>query len=208
MSGTILSDPNADARSLMKRAPCLCDGEKTGVPCKNFWTVWQKFDAANADGLRTGERSHSCTLTESFLLEWTSEEQPTGCNRYSPRPAEGLFALVQRAVGLVLGLKPNANSRLSSTPGYVRFDADFTAFKPMTLEEIEALREEFPDRPITWSAGKDPSKMSAAEIFSSEPIGMLKPGEQIPGSLSVETQNAVNSIFESGLFDKKEEDNK
>jgi hypothetical protein len=202
---TLLADPNSDDRSLMNRAPCICDGEKTGVPCQSFWAVTQKFDAANADALRSGVKNRQCTLMHGWLLEFVSEEKPTFCNRYSPRPAPGLLALVQRAIGNALGMTPNQNAHFrTSTPGFMRFDDEFNRFHPMTLAEIDRLREEFPDRPVTWGVGKDPSKMSVGDIMNSDPIGILKPGETMPGSLSSETSAFVDGIFDAGFLNKKD----
>ena len=95
---SIIDDPNADARSLMNRAPCVCDGERDGIPCRHYWSVIQKFKAANADALRSGEKNRACMLTAGLVLEFTEEEKPTYCNHYTPRPAPGLVAIVKRKV--------------------------------------------------------------------------------------------------------------
>ncbi len=197
----IIEDPNADARSLMNRAPCVCDGEASGVVCEHFWAVMQKFRAANSDALRSGERQRACTMTPGLVLEFTAEEKPTVCNRYSPRKAEGLVAIVKRAA-TALVMQPKG-------PGYVRFNAEFERFNPMTLEEVAKLREEFPDRPVAWGhqrfGGQSPDTLTADDIMNGPQIGMLKPGEQIPGTLSKETEQALDGLFESkgdGIFDK------
>lgn len=190
----LIEDPNADARSLMNRAPCVCDGEKTGIPCKNFWSITQKFAAANADTLRSGEKQRACTLMNGWPLEFVSEEKPTFCNRYEPRKAPGLVAIVRRAIGL---------------GGYEKYDRAFDTYNPMTPEEIAKLREEFPDRPVVWGAGKNPLSMTAQDIATGPQIGIVTPGEKPPETgLSEETEKGLDGIFGTqdggGIFAKKE----
>ncbi len=206
----IIDDPNADARSLMMRAKCVCNGEANGVQCKHYWGVNQKFRAVNSDSVRRGEQNRSCKHVDGFLLEFVSEEKPTYCNHYEPRGAPGLVALVARAVSLALGLgpksgiasgwidEPTSTKMVISTMGYVAYDKTFESYDPMTNEKIEALRKEMPDRPVVgrWKTS-DPSALSADDIVNGPQIGMLKPGEPIPGlELSKETEAALGGIFD------------
>jgi hypothetical protein len=198
---TLIEDPNADARSLMNRAPCICDGESSSVVCKHYWSVIQKFHAQNADGLRSGEKQRACTLTEGLVLEFTSEEKPTVCNRYEARKETGLVAILKRSANALL-MQPKG-------AGYVRFDSEFAKFNPMTVEEIAKLREQFPDRPVVWGQGKRPDMMTVADIANGPQIGILKPGEEMPGGLSEETDKALDGIFDraapgaEGILSKK-----
>jgi len=181
---TIIEDVNSDNRSLMNRATCVCDGEKNGIPCKYFWSVTQKFRAANADGLRLGEKNRSCTLTPSFLLEFTSEELPTYCNMYEPRKTQGLVQIARRTARAAIGLKPKAGS------GYESYDTVFTKFNPVTPEEQRALREEFPDVP--GFGGMRPDMMNLHDIINGPQIGIVKPGEEPPTlGLSEETERGI-----------------
>lgn len=196
---TLINDPNSDARSLMNRKPCICNGEKTGIQCAHFWSVIQKFPAQNAEAVRDGDKRRACTMAPSFLFEFTDVEKPTRCNRYEPRKEPGLVAIGKRALAEAFGLKQG--------PGYVVFDEDFERFNPVTLEEIEKLREEFPDKPVhdPFMRGKNPLGMSVKDIIEGEQIGILKPGEKLPGTLSEETKAAVDGIFgdASGIDEKK-----
>jgi len=190
---TIIEDPNADARSLMYRAPCICNGEKTGVQCKHFWGFFKKFAAANADTVRDGEKQRSCTLVPGWPLEFVDEEKPTRCNRFEPRKEPGLVAITKRAAVRLVGGKEG--------PGYVRFDDSFERFNPMTEEDIKKLREEFPDRPVVgrFTMGKNPMSMTPDDIINGPQIGIVKPGESAPSSeLSEETSRAVDGLFGSG----------
>jgi hypothetical protein len=193
---TFIEDPGADARSLMLTAPCICSGEKTGHPCRHYWGVNQKFKAANADTVRDGEKQRACTLMPGWPLEFTSEESPTKCNRYEPRPKPGLLALVKRAVGLA--------------SGYEAVYRDFEDYRPMTWDEIQKLREDKPDPvPDPFRAGKDPSQMTVDDIVNGPQIGILKPGESLPGE-SQETKDFVDGLFNrqversDGILTKKD----
>ncbi len=210
---TVLSDPNADARSLMNRRPCVCDGAASGIVCKHFWGLDQRFHAANADAVRRGDIRRNCTMVDGFMLEFTEPEKPTFCNRYTPRKTPGLVAITKRVARAAVGLKPKAGA------GYEPYDVDFDSFKPMTPEEIEALRTAMPDRPIQWQHGMDPSRMNAFDIANSPPINMLAPGEKPKGlELSAETEAALGGIFdrpsptaptasaEGGIFDTPTKD--
>ncbi len=214
---TIVEDPNADARSLMMRAPCVCNGEANGVQCKYYWAIVQKFRAANADAVRSGEKQRGCHLVDGFMLEYTSEEKPTYCNSYEPRVAGGLVALVQRAAAEAVGLAPqagrlpvlNKTSKDYVTWGFVPFDSEYEDFHPMTNEEIAALRKEMPDRPIQWFGNKNPASMTVDDIVNGPQINILKPGEELPTSetLSKESETALDGIFggdkPDGLLTKK-----
>jgi hypothetical protein len=189
---TFIEDPGADRRSLMLNAPGICSGEKTGHPCVHYWAVNQKFRAANADTLRDGEKQRACTVMPGWPLEFTSEEVPTKCNRYTPRPKPGLLALVKRAVGLA--------------SGYESVYADFEDYRPLSAEEIQKLREENPDRPEDALArGKDPTSFTADDIINGPQIGILKPGESLPGE-SKEVNDIVDGLFgkSDGIFNKKD----
>lgn len=207
---TLIDDPNGEARSLMNKAPCVCNGEANGVQCRHYWAVAQKFRAQQADALRTGEKNRACTMTPGLVLEFTSDEKPTGCGRYEPRPAPGLVNIARRVINRALGRAPEEGAKGAVTPpkstaGFVLFDASFEEFRPMTVEEIAKLREMFPDKPVTWSHGKDPRTLTASDIANGPQINMLKPGEQIPGSMSEETSKAVDGIFggdDGGIFKK------
>lgn len=146
-----IDDPNADARSLMMRAPCVCSGEKNGIRCKHYWSVMQKFATANADVVREGKKRRNCTMVPSFMLEFDETDAPTFCDRYEPSPAGGLVNIVRRAVRHMTGTapKPVGNPELSkNASGYVGYDAAFEVFRPMTADEIEKLRAANPDRPV------------------------------------------------------------
>jgi len=196
---TLIEDPNADARSLMYRAPCVCTGAANGIRCKHLWSVAQKFRAQNADAMRLGEKHRSCTLTDSFLFEFTSEEEPTYCDRYEPKKEPGLVAIGKRVSARLLGRKKG--------PGYVTYDQGFARFNPMTIKEIQKLREEFPDQPM-WGSGKSPLMMTMDDIANGPQIGIVKPGEEAPPSgLSPETEKELDGIFGSGsggIFNKDE----
>lgn len=196
---TFIEDPAADARSLMHRAACICDGERTGIPCKHYWSVIQKFRAANADSLRSGEKQRACTLCPSFLLEWTTEEQPTFCGRYEPRKTPGLIALVKRAARSAAFLPPKAGQ------GYEARNLDFETFRPLTKEEIEQLRKEMPDEQFAnQQSGKPPTSWTVDDIVNGPQIGILKPGEQLPSQgLSSDTEKALDEMF--GTSAKEEE---
>lgn len=214
---TIIADPDAEARSLMNRAPCICDGEKTGIQCKHFWSVIQKFDAANADTMRRGESNRACTLMAGWPLEFVSEEKPVYCRRYEPRKEEGLFALIQRAVLGAAFLGPSAGQRRGlervprvrglpskkGTGGYVRYDEYFNEFNPMTQPEIEQLRRENPDQPGRFGRGKNPLSMTVDDI-AANPVNMLKPGEAMPGGLSPEVDRALDDLFDPKNPPKKD----
>ena len=208
----IIEDPSADARSLMYRSPCVCDGEASGIQCKHFWGIWQKFRAANADAVRRGEKQHACTLTNGLVLEYTTEEKPTYCVRYEPRKAQGLVNIVKRAAIACVGFTPQDGSgcvggtkKHKATAGYTGFDVEFAAYRGMTIEEINKLREDFPDLPTKWGAGKNPASMSASDIMNGEQIRILQPGETMPGVLSDETESKLDGIFGGGdgMFTKK-----
>lgn len=194
----ILDDPNADARSLMNRRPCVCDGKANGIVCKHFWGLDQRFRAANAEAVRRGDVRRNCTLTDAFMLEFTEQEKPTFCNRYEPRKTEGLVALVQRAVRAALFLGPKGGA------GYVPYDADFDSYKPVTTDDIAKLREEMPDRAFPslfggMSGGKSPDTFSFSDIANGPQIGMLKPGEKVPGlELSKAAEAALDAMFTTG----------
>lgn len=210
----IIDDPNADARSLMMRAKCVCNGEANGVQCKHYWSVNQKFRSINSDSVRRGEQNRSCKHVDGFLLEFVSEEKPTYCNHYEPRAAPGLFALVARAVSLALGFGPKSGvisgwiegSEYDAKPvisamGYIAYDENFEGYKPLTNEEIAKLREEMPDRPVVgrWTTA-NPAALSVDDIVNGEQVGMLKPGEPIPG---LELSKATEDVL-GGIFDKKD----
>lgn len=213
-------DPSADARSLMHRAPCPCNGEVNGVQCKHYWALSQKFRAANSDTVRLGEKQRGCHLVPGFFLEFKSHEKPTSCQSYEPRKVPGLIALVKRAVALAVGLAPRAE-RLPRTFmtvdgmkleeqktvdwGYVSYDGDFEDFHPMTLAEIEKLREKMPDTPAHFSHG-NPATMSVGDIVNGPQVAILKPGETVPGSdtKSMSLNEATEEAL-SDIFGKKEE---
>lgn len=182
---SLIHDPGAEKRSLMYNKPCICNGEKTGYVCKHYWSVMQKFAANNADTVRDGEKQRACTLMAGWPLEFVSEEFPTGCNRYERRPAPGLFALVARAIGL-------------AEHGYVKRDAAFEDFNPMTLQEIAELRERIPDpEPDPFQRGKRPDQLSVSDIINGPQIGIVKPGESVPGvTLNAEADKVLDELFE------------
>lgn len=185
-------DPNADARSLMMRAPCICDGEAKGIPCRHYWSVIQKFRAQNADTLRSGEKQRACTLTSGLVLEFTTEEKPTYCNNYDPRKTNGLVSIVKRTARAAVGLSPKAGW------GYAKVDDDFVKYNPMTIEEIEELRKKYPDQDIPGMRGKNPLSMSAHDIATGPQIGILQPGEKMPTlGLSEDTEKELGGIFDS-----------
>ncbi len=195
----ILDDPNADARSLMNRRPCVCDGKASGIVCKHFWGLDQRFRAANAEAVRRGDVRRNCTLSDSFLLEFTEQEKPTFCNRYEPRKSEGLVAIVKRAARAAVFLGPKAGA------GYEPYDVEFDSYRSMTAEDITKLREDMPDKIIPTmfggfggpGAGKSPDMLSAEDIMNGPQIGMLKPGEKIPGSeLNTETEDVLGKLFD------------
>lgn len=187
----IINDENAEARSLMNRNPCVCDGEATGVVCKNFWGIIQKFDAANADALRSGEKNRACTFLSGWPLEFVSEEKPTFCLMYEPRKTPGLVAITRRALRTLLPWKPIG-------PGYMTYASvkDFNAYRPMTNEEIADLRKAMPDKPSMFQRGKRPDRLSMQDIVEGEQINILKSGEQMPGTLSPETSAKLDGIFD------------
>ncbi len=197
----IIDDPNADARSLMNRRPCVCDGKASGIVCKHFWALDQRFRAANADAVRRGDIRRSCTMPSSFMLEFTAQEKPTFCDRYEPRETPGFVAIVKRAARKIAFLPPKAGA------GFEPYDAEFDSYKGMTVEELAKLREEMPDQriPSMWGmGGKSPDQFTADDIINGPQIGMLKPGEKIPGSmLSDETENALNALFETPNQEEK-----
>ena len=201
---TIIDNPSADARSLMYRTPCVCDGEASGIPCQHFWGIWQKFRAANSDSVRRGEKQHACTLTAGLVLEYTTEEKPTYCARYEPRKAHGLVNIVKRAAAAMIGRAPGYGAagakKHRSTAGYEVFDETFNTYNGMTVEEIKALREQYPDQPSKWGAGKHPMSMTVDDIINGEQIGILKPGESLPGE-SAELTQGLDGIFGSGGSD-------
>lgn len=182
---SLIHDPGADARSLMMNAPCICNGEKTGYVCRHYWAVMQKFSANNADSVRDGEKQRACTLMSGWPLEFVSEEFPTRCNRYERRPLPGLFALVARAVGL-------------AERGWQKFDPAFEEFNPMTPEEIAELRKRIPDPPPNpyQIGGKSPDQLSVDDIMHGPQIGIVKPGESVPGvTLAPEADKALDEMF-------------
>lgn len=189
---SLIHDPGAEARSLMVNAPCICNGEKTGYVCKHYWSVMQKFSANNADTMRDGEKQRACTLMSGWPLEFVSEEFPTRCNRYEKRPLPGLLALVARAVGL-------------AEHGWQKFDPKFEEFNPMTLEEIAALRAKIPDPPPNpyQIGGKTPDQLSVDDIMNGPQIGIVKPGESIPGvTLAPEADKALDELFDAPKADE------
>ncbi len=149
-----IDDPNAEARSLMMRAACVCSGEKNGIRCKNYWALMQKFYTSNADVVRDGKKRRNCTMVDGFMLEFDEKETPTYCQRYEPLPAPGLVNIARRAVRHLTGTAPKAignpetDARANASSGYVGFDKAFEVFRPMTLAEIEKLRKENPDQPV------------------------------------------------------------
>lgn len=188
---TFIDDPAADRRSLMLNAPSICNGEKTGHPCRHYWAVNQKFRSANSDTVRDGEKQRACTLVPGWPLEWTSEEAPTKCNRYSPRPKPGLLALVQRAIGLASGYEPVYK--------------DFEEYRPLSWDEIQKLRAENPDRPE--DQGKHPFSFTVDDIANGPQIGILKQGESLPGE-SKEITDLVDGLFggkSNGILTKKDD---
>lgn len=181
-----IDDPNAEARSLMMRAPCVCSGEKNGVRCKHYWALMQKFLAANADTIRDGKKRRNCTMVESFMLEFDDKDSPTYCQRYEPMPAPGLVNIVRRAARHVTGTAPKAGELASPTTpnalgrllgvdpksasGFVGYDDRFEAFRPMTLEEIEKNREENPDRPVAFDQFRFSGLRGGAQLMSPDSI--------------------------------------
>lgn len=187
----IINDENAEARSLMNRNPCVCDGEANGVVCRNFWGIIQKFDAANADALRSGEKNRACTKLSGWPLEFVSEEKPTFCLMYEPRKTPGLVAITRRALRALLPWKPIG-------PGYMTHASlrGFNDYRPMTNEEIAELRKSFPDKPSMFQRGKRPDRLSMTDIIEGEQINILRPGEHMPGTLSPETSVKLDGIFD------------
>ncbi len=190
----ILDDPNADARSLMNRRPCVCDGKANGIACKYFWGLDQRFRAANAEAVRRGDVRRNCTFPESFLLEFTEQEKPTFCNQYVPRKTEGLVALVQRAVRAAVFLGPKGGA------GYEPYDAEFDSYRSVSQAEIDKMREEMPDKIIPsmfgGMSGKSPDMFSFSDIANGPQIAILKPGETVPGlNLSKEAEAALDGLF-------------
>ena len=169
----------------MLNAPCICNGEKTGYVCRHYWSVMQKFAANNADTMRDGEKQRACTLMNGWPLEFVSEEFPTKCNRYERRPLPGLLALVARAVGL-------------AERGWQKYDPAFEDFNPLTLEEIDELRRLKPDpAPDPFQkGGKRPDQLSVSDIINGPQIGIVKPGESIPGvTLAADADKALDEMF-------------
>lgn len=181
---SLIHDPGAEARSLMYNAPCICNGEKTGFVCKHYWAVIQKFAANNADTMRDGEKQRACTLMSGWPLEFVSEEFPTRCNRYERKPLPGLFALVARAVGL-------------AERGWQAYDPAFEDFNPMTLDEIAELRKRVPDpAPDPFQRGKRPDQLTVTDIINGPQIGIVQPGESIPGvTLAPEADKVLDEMF-------------
>jgi hypothetical protein len=205
----VVQDENADRRSLMYQAPCVCSGEANGVQCKHYWYAFQQFPSANADAVRDGDKRRNCTVAPSFMLEFTDKEKPTRCNRYEPRLASGLVAIVKRTAARIAGLAPRAgasNGGWVVTWGFVGLDHRFEDFRPLTAADVKKLRETFPDLPKVLGAGKRLDQLSIQDIIDGPQIGILRPGEKVPEGLSDETSSAVDGIFggsDSSIFKKK-----
>lgn len=174
-----IDDPNADARSLMMKAPCVCSGEKNGIRCKHYWALMQKFSAANADTLRDGKKRRNCTLVNSFMLEFDDKDAPTYCVAYEPLPAPGLVNILRRAVRTapLAGGLCGAESK-KNTSGYVPYDDRFEVFRPMTLEEIEKNRAENPDRPVVFdqfrfNGLRNPATLSDPDAIAKDSVGII-----------------------------------
>lgn len=178
-----IDDPNADARSLMMKAPCVCSGEKNGIRCKHYWALMQKFSAANSDTIRDGKKRRNCMLVNSFMLEFDDKDAPTYCQSYDPKPAPGLVNIVRRAARHLTGTAPLTGELAGTEPtknvaGYVGFDDRFEVFRPMTLEEIEKNREANPDRPVAFDRFRfdglrNPSTLSDPDAIAKDSVGII-----------------------------------
>lgn len=68
----------------------------------------------------------------------------------------------------------------------------------MTLEEIAALRAKIPDPPPNpyQIGGKSPDQLSVDDIMNGPQIGIVKPGESIPGvTLAPEADKMLDDLF-------------
>lgn len=176
-----IDDPNADARSLMMKAPCVCSGEKNGVRCKFYWGLMQRMSAANSDTLRDGKKRRNCTLVSSFMLEFDDKDAPTYCQKYEPLTAPGLVNIARRAVRHLTGTTPLSGERAGeekkySAKGYVGFDARLEKFRPMTLEEIEKNREANPDRPVAFDRFRFDGLRNMNDVMSPDNIAQAGVG--------------------------------
>lgn len=82
-----LSDPEADARSIMMRQPCICNGERTGSECEHYWFQVIRFATANSDAFKLGDRVRRCLLEkDAWDLQQRLEaiDLPVRCNQYKP----------------------------------------------------------------------------------------------------------------------------
>lgn len=173
-----IDDPNADARSLMMNAPCVCSGEKNGIRCKHYWALMQKFSSANSDVIRDGKKRRNCTMVESFMLEFDDKDAPTYCQKYVPLPAPGLVNIVRRAARHLTGTAPFHGERageekVKSSSGYVGFDKNLEVFRPMTVEEIEKLRQEKPDRPIAFDRFRFDGLRNPYDGIEKDAVGII-----------------------------------
>lgn len=198
---TLIHDKDAEERSIMNRHPCICTGAATGVQCAHYWAVGQKFDAQQPDALNFGDKRRSCNVSPSFMLEFTTTEEPHYCNHYVPRKEPGLVNIIKRAA--------QALTFRAIGPGYKPFDPRFEKYRPMSADDIEKLRKLFPDKPKENGAtfdGKNPAMLSAEEIAKGVQIGIIDPNDKEKlelaraGKLGVqaskETEEALGSIFD------------
>jgi hypothetical protein len=126
-----IDDPIAAKKSKMLQRPAQCNGEKTGVKCKHYFSFAARTDAQNPEFLNLGEKFRNCTVCPGWLIEWDGwESLPHNCDRYVP-DYRGFAWLVWRIKQILsFGRK---------------IDKSFEDYTPMSQEEVTQLTKEAHD---------------------------------------------------------------
>lgn len=168
---------------MLQKKP-VCTGAATGYQCKHYWLRFAPVVANNPDMVRDGERGRACLLSEAFLPEFDSQDTPTYCNRYEPRPAPGLVNIVRRALG---------------AGGFVPYARDKEEYNPLTPEQIRELQEASPSTPEEYSPPVP--VVSVADIARVQTANMGPAPSPKPGD---STQEEIDAVLASLTENKKE----
>ena len=120
-----IQDEIAAKKSKMLNRPSICNGEKNGIKCKNYWSFGAKVDVSNPEFVKFGEKFRQCTVSP-YLVEFEGYDNlPHECDRYVPD-----FWLARLWLMIVRFFTGRA------------VDLGFELYDPMTSDEVIELTKE------------------------------------------------------------------
>jgi len=173
-----VQDEKAIALSEMHLRKVICNGEVTGVKCKNYWSFAAKTDALNAEMLKYGEKFRNCTVCPGYLVEFDGwESMPHHCDRYVPDSSliKRMFSFIKK---IFFGKR--------------FFDPTFEDYNPITKEELTQLNKRA-------HAGEDEKTRASSGMNHEQDLSVGIPGLTSPASREQMVQQVGNlAVVKSG----------